>query len=281
MVRMITEDEMERSKQEKTSEQLKLKKQITDIVENLKEKLNRAIQELKAIKDENQRLQDEVDATKAALEEVRSKGPAPAGDAPAGESDPGLLDTLKAEIGELRSIVTEKDKTIEIGRKTLDKTTADKEELEQRISDLTGDLHQMTDSMAKPEPKTTPVFAPVEEAAPAKQAAPQSRSRLLSGKGNGEGSILGSKKAETKLKPTEPVTMPEQIPVKEAKPDEAEEATVPAAVTEVHGPIPISDDVGEQAICPVCGGEGVIGVRKKDGSIVQEVCPNCRGAGKV
>ncbi len=272
MVRMITEDEMERSKQEKTSEQLKLKKQITDIVENLKEKLNKAIQELKTMKDENTKLQEELDATKAALEQEKAKAPAPKDGPPAAETDPGILETLKGEIQDLKALITERDKKIELDKEILDKTTAYKEELEQRISDLTGELHQMSDTMKKPQAGPTPVFAPVEEAAPAQ---PESRGRLLGGKPEGSGSILGAKQQDEKAQTVETVKGAE------AAPEPQEEAPIPAEVAEVPETIPIPEDIGEQAICPVCGGEGVIGVRKKDGSIVQEVCPNCRGAGKV
>jgi len=270
MVRMITEDEMEQSRKEKTSEQLKLKKQITDIVENLKEKLNRAIQELKAMKDQNKRLKDELESANKTLEQERKKGPAPSGKTTDQTADPGILDTLKVEIEDLKNIILERDKKIELDKDVLKRTTTYKEELEGRISDLTGELHQMGASMTsnRPEAPTTPIFAPVDVA---KQEPPRPRSKLLGAKRNGGGSILGSGPADEGGQPAEPVQ--EEAAV--------ESAPVPAEAPETTAPVPIMDETEEPAICPVCGGEGVIGVRKKDGSIVQEVCPNCRGAGKV
>ena len=277
MVRMITEDEMEQSRQEKTSEQLKLKKQITDIVENLKEKLNRAIQELKTVKDENTRLKGELEAVNRTLEQEIKEGPAPGVKTSDEAADPGILETFKTEIENLKNVILERDKKIELDKDVLERTTTYKEELEKRISDLTGELHQMGASMTKDdqETPTTPIFAPVEVAKP--EPIQPRGGKLLGAKKNGGGSILGSRQAEPTPGTVPEPAVPEPVQEKEA----VEAAPVLAEPAETTAPIPIMDQTEEPAICPVCGGEGVIGVRKKDSSIVQEVCPNCRGAGKV
>ena len=311
MVRMITDEEMEKAMEERrrrAAELLELKKRLTEIVDDLKQKLHRAVEELKKVKEENRKLSEDlkdVHSRNADLEsEVQKLREQLAG----GAED----QSLREEVERLKAIIEDKDKEIKITREVMERANSYKEELEKRISDLTEELHRMTEVMlsARPaSPAPQPLFTVVDEPPRAAVDAPERRpvsgvrpqSRLLTGTGSGGGLLrpLGGQQpaapggvSET-ARPPRPVSLAEETPGGTSAPEGgAIEFPPPATSSTEEGgaetsPEPPKAATGAagptagRAICPVCGGEGVIGVRKKDGTIVQEICPNCKGAGKV